>query len=69
MIISTWAPATENNTQHYIDIVYEKMGILPDTTIDYDDSVTMCRLVAAMAFVECGQTIDFKKIEKAYTMA
>lgn len=69
MIISTWAPANENNTQRYIDIVCERVGILPDTTIDYDDSVTMCRLVAAMAFVECGQPIDYKKIEKAYTMA
>lgn len=69
LIVSTWAPANENNTQRYIDIVCDKMGIGPDTTIDYEDSTTMCRLVAAMAFVECGQPIDFKRVEKAYTMA
>lgn len=69
MIVSTWAPNTENNTQRYIDIVCEKMGIPPERRIDYEDSVTMCQLVAAMAFVECGQPIDYKKIEKAYSMA
>lgn len=68
-IVSTWAPATENNTQRYIDIVCGRMNIQPDAVIDYEDSVTMCNLVAAMAFVECGQTIDYKRIEKAYTMA
>lgn len=68
-IISTWAPASENNTQRYIDIVCGRMGIQSDTPIDYDDEFTMCNLVAAMAFVECGQPIDKKRIEKAYTMA
>lgn len=29
----------------------------------------MCKLVEAMAFVECGQPIDGKKIEKGYSMA
>lgn len=28
----------------------------------------MCKLVAEMAFVECGQPINFTKIEKAYDM-
>lgn len=67
-IVSTWAPAVENHTQRYIDIVCSKMGITPDLTIDYDDKVTMCQLVAAMAFVECGQPIPWDKIEKAYQM-
>lgn len=29
----------------------------------------MCKLVEAMAFVECGQPIDGKKIELGYKMA
>lgn len=67
-IVSTWAPAVENNTRRYIDIVCSKMGIAPDLPIDYDDKVTMCQLVAAMAFVECGQPIPMDKIEKGYQM-
>ena len=68
-IVSTWAPASENNTQRYIDIVCQRSGITPTQQIKYEDADTMCKLVEAMAFVECGQTIDGKKIEKGYTMA
>lgn len=67
-IVSTWAPHNENNTLRYIDTVCDKTGLKPDEQIKYEDSTTMCKLVAAMAFVECGQPIDLKKIEKAYHM-
>lgn len=67
-IVSTWAPHNENNTLRYIDTVCHKTGLEPDEQIKYEDSTTMCNLVAAMAFVECGQPIDLKKIEKAYHM-
>lgn len=68
-IISTWAPASENNTRRYIDIVCQRSGIKPDEHIRFEDETTMCKLVEAMAFVECGQPIDGKKIEKGYSMA
>lgn len=68
-IVSTWAPASENNTQRYIDIVCQRSGISPTQQIWFEDETTMCKLVEAMAFVECGQPIDGKKIEKGYTMA
>lgn len=68
-IVSTWAPASENNTQRYIDIVCQRSGIKPDQQIRFEDADTMCKLVDAMAFVECGQPIDGKKIEKGYSMA
>lgn len=68
-IVSTWAPHSENNTLRYIDTVCARTGLKPDEQIRYEDSTTMCKLVAAMAFVECGQPIDIKKIEKAYQMA
>lgn len=68
-IVSTWAPSSENNTQRYIDIVCKRSGINPDQQIQFEDAATMCKLVEAMAFVECGQPIDGKKIEKGYTMA
>lgn len=68
-IVSTWAPSSENNTLKYIDRVAAQTKIDPTTPIDYDDRETMCKLVAAMAQVECGQPIDEAKIIKAYQMA
>lgn len=68
-IISTWAPHSENNTLRYIDTVCARTGLKPDEQIKYEDSTTMCKLVAAMAYVECGQPILMKYIEKAYLMA
>lgn len=68
-IVSTWAPASENNTQRYIDVVCRRSGIGPDAHILFEDAVTMCKMVEAMAFVECGQPIDGKKIELGYKMA
>lgn len=67
-IVSTWAPASENNTQRYIDVVCQRSGIDPDCHIKFEDAVTMCKLVEAMAFVECGQPIEGKKIEQGYKM-
>ena len=69
MIISAWAPSTENNTGAYIDKVCSLSGISPDAQLFYEDKDLMCRLVDAMAFVECGQHVDYKQIEKGYDMA
>lgn len=68
-IVSTWAPASENNTIKYIDHVAQMTHLSPDEPIDYYDRDTMCKLVAAMAQVECGQPIDEAKIIRAYDMA
>ena len=68
-IISTWAPASENNTIRYIDTVCDRTGLTPTQPIQYEDGLTMCKLVYAMAIVECGQPVDMKVIEKAYKMA
>lgn len=68
-IVSTWAPANENNTQRYIDFVADKMQISPSDVIDYGDKVTMIRLVAAMQLMECGVPADMAKVEKGYDMA
>lgn len=68
-IISSWAPSSENNTIHYIDIVCKRADIAPDETIDYADKDKMIRLVEAMAYVECGQPIELQKIVEAYKMA
>ena len=68
-IVSTWAPANENNTQRYIDFVADKMQISPSDIIDYSDKVKMIRLVAAMQIMECGVPADITKVEKGYDMA
>ena len=67
-IVSTWAPAAENNTLKYIDAVCARTHLAPTQPIQYEDGLTMCSLVYAMAYVECGQPIDMKVIEKAYKM-
>lgn len=68
-IVSTWAPSSENNTLKYIDRVAQMTKLSPGEPIDYYDRDTMCKLVAAMAQVECGQPIDEAKIINAYYMA
>lgn len=68
-IISTWAPASENDTIKYIDFVCNRVGLAPDVTIKYEDEETMVKLVAAMARVECGKDIEDAQIIAGYRMA
>lgn len=68
-IIHTWAPETENKTLLYIDVVCSMSGIHHEAHIDYADKATMCKLVASMAYVENGQNIEMKTIEKGYELA
>lgn len=68
-IVSTWAPASENNTQRYIDVVSKLMKLAPDVPIKYEDEETMVRLVMAMQIQECGRPADIDKVKKGYHMA
>lgn len=68
-MISSWAPSSENNTAHYIDIVCKKSGLKPNEIIDFSDIGKMVNLVAAMAYVECGQEIDPNIIRESYLIA
>lgn len=68
-IVTAWAPSTENNTERYIELVC-KFGCLDaDAEIRFEDSLTMCSLVQAMARVEVGETIPLQTIEDAYKIA
>lgn len=69
LIVERWAPRNENETEKYIQFVCKDTGLLPDTTIQYKDKNTMCKLVGAMAFIECGQRIEVSEIEKGYSLA
>ena len=68
-IIRAWAPANENNTQRYIEVVCKRSLIAPDEVIDYADKNTMVRLVKAMAYVECGVQLDDDVIGSSYDIA
>lgn len=68
-IITSWAPAVENQTQRYIDAVSKLTNIPADKPLQYEDCESMCNVVDAMAYFECGQHVPFEKIIKAYRMA
>lgn len=68
-IVSTWAPASENDTNMYIGYVAQRMAIDPDATINYEDQETMCTLVRAMARMECGHELPSDIILEAYNKA
>ena len=67
-IISRWAPATENATHSYINLVCERVGISALEKISFNDRKTMIALVDAMILCECGTTIANDLIEDAYTI-
>lgn len=68
-IIRAWAPAVENNTQRYIEVVCKRSLIAPNEVIEYADKNTMVRLVKAMAFVECGVQLDDDVVGDSYDIA
>lgn len=68
-IVSTWAPASENDTQRYIAFVANKMKMGPEEVIHYSDVERMTQLVAAMQQMECGVPADLDKVRRGYEMA
>ena len=52
-IISTWAPASENNTSAYINAVCKALNVSPNTPLSNDKS-TLLALVSAIIKHECG---------------
>ena len=68
-IIKRWAPPSENDTEAYINRVC-KIGSLPrHEVIKKTNAPRLCRLVWAMAQVECGQIVSYGLIENAYHLA
>lgn len=68
-IIRRWAPSSENDTERYINVVCNRMGIKRDETIKFNYQYTMCILMQAMAYVENGQNIKFEDILDGYNLA
>ncbi|MGF2651544.1 hypothetical protein ACQUWL_20955 [Serratia marcescens] len=69
-IISRWAPASENNTQAYINSVAQATGVTPDQPVDTTDSRFMVKLLQAIIRHENGvQPYDFGVLVKALALA
>lgn len=68
LLISVWAPPTENATNKYIDFVATSAGILPSMIIDYTNEALMCKIARAMAYVECGRWLDESLFHSAWAL-
>jgi hypothetical protein len=53
-MISTWAPAHENNVESYIGFVTRKTGIRPEQQVNLNDKAETIALLKAMVLMECG---------------
>lgn len=69
LIVSRWAPPSENKTDVYIASVEKLSGIPADKELRFYDNVEMVSLVDAMIVVECGRHIDMDIISKGYMLA
>lgn len=54
-VVSTWAPANENDTNGYINFVASQTGFGPDQELDLQNLHTMRALVKAMTKMENGR--------------
>lgn len=68
LLVSSWAPPTENKTEAYIRFVSSQTGILPAEIIHFDDRRKIIAIARAMACYECGEWIDEKIFESAYDL-
>jgi hypothetical protein len=57
-MVNRWAPPTENDTAAYVQKVARETGIAPDAVVNMRDPELVASLVASMAKVETGRSID-----------
>ena len=69
LIVSRWAPPSENKTDAYIASVVKLSRIPANKELRFYDYDEMITLVDAMIVVECGQHIDKDIISKGYMLA
>lgn len=68
-VIYRWAPVSENNTENYIKNVCSLTNFHRSAPICLTNSSFMCRLVSAMARMECGAILPYDIIKKAYDLS
>jgi len=67
-IISSWAPASENNTQAYIAAVEKGSGISRNRVLTLKDGKDIIAIVAAMAKVENGVPAVMADVDAGYKL-
>lgn len=67
-LIGRWAPRTENDTNLYVRLVSDEMGVPACCGIDLSEKGTICALVDAMIYVENGCRIPMADIEAGYEL-
>lgn len=67
-IISRWAPASENNTANYINIVVGQSGIGADVVIAQTDKSKLIKIAHAMSAVENGWAWSLDDIERGWIL-
>lgn len=67
-LIYVWAPPLENNSQAYLDTVSRLTGLAPSHIIHINDKADLLAICRAMAFVECGVTLDYDLFESAWNL-
>ena len=72
-MIYRWAPPSDNNkTEVYVDFVAKRAGIDRKDIVDVSNMTVMCRIVEAMATMECGGKTgwvpDMNEIRDGWTL-
>ncbi len=69
-IITRWAPPNENHTEAYITYVSREMGNIYDEMyiVDIDNKEVMCKLAAAISFMENGIPANMVDIETGWKL-
>lgn len=66
--IDRWAPPSENNTRRYIETVAARAKLSDVSLVDTLDESVMCRIVAAMSFVENGIEADSGQVKRGWDL-
>lgn len=64
--ITKYAPANENHTGKYIETVSKMSGVPKDAKIDFYNQDQMCKIVAAMSYVENGVKANMPEVITGY---
>lgn len=67
-MIQRYAPPVENHTENYIKTVATRANINPDAIVPISNKDVMCRIVAAMSFVENGVPAVMADVEKGWNL-
>jgi hypothetical protein len=67
-MIYRWAPANENHTDNYVNVVSNRSGVPADSRITTTNRDVMVPIVAAMSFVENGVEAKMPDVEAGWKL-